>query len=176
MRVVAGAARGRPLQAPPGRATRPTGDRVREAIFNALGSLGGVQDARVADLFAGSGAMGIEALSRGAGEAVLVESDARAAATVAANLEATGFAGRATVVRADVMRWLASRPGRFDLALVDPPYDWDEWPALLAALDAETAVLESDREIDVGEGWHILRVKRYGTTVVTFVAQREGQP
>jgi 16S rRNA (guanine966-N2)-methyltransferase len=176
MRVVAGAARGRPLQAPPGRATRPTGDRVREAIFNALGSLGGVQDARVADLFAGSGAMGIEALSRGAGEAVLVESDARAAATVAANLEATGFAGRATVVRADVMRWLASRPGRFDLALVDPPYDWDGWPALLAALDAETAVLESDREIDVGEGWHILRVKRYGTTVVTFVAQREGQP
>lgn len=177
MRVVAGSARGRRLQAPPGRGTRPTSDRVREAVFNALGSQGVVEGARVADVFAGSGAMGIEALSRGAASAVFVESDARALAAIAANLTATGLAERATVVKTGVERWLAGRPGPFDLALLDPPYAWASWDTVLEPLEAHIAVLESDREVDPGPRWRVLRARRYGTTVVTIVArQREGQP
>jgi len=175
MRVVAGVARGRRLEAPRGRGTRPTSDRVREAVFNTLGSLDAVNGAVVVDLFAGSGAMGIEALSRGAREAVFVESDARAAAAVGANLRATGLAEQGRVLRAGVERWLASDPGHVDLALVDPPYDWDGWPGLLAALDADVAVLESDREIDPGTDWLVLRMKRYGTTVVTIVARQRAR-
>ena len=120
MRVVAGAFRGRPLRAPPGRGTRPTSDRVREALFSILGPLDG---ARVLDLFAGSGALGIEALSRGAAEAVFVESDPAAAAVIERNLEAVG-GPPARVVRRDAVRWLRGRPPgeRFDLVFLDPPY------------------------------------------------------
>ena len=92
MRVVAGLYRGRRLQAPPGRSTRPTSDRVREALFSILGPA--VEGARVLDLFAGSGALGIEALSRGAAEAVFVESDPRAAAAIRGNLKTLDASGR----------------------------------------------------------------------------------
>jgi 16S rRNA (guanine966-N2)-methyltransferase len=98
VRVIAGSARGRPLKAPPGSTTRPTSDRVREALFSALG--GAVPGTAVLDLYAGSGALGIEALSRGAACAVLVERDRRAARTIAENLDRAGVADRATVVRA----------------------------------------------------------------------------
>jgi 16S rRNA (guanine966-N2)-methyltransferase len=111
VRVVAGSARGRPLRAPPGDRVRPTADRVREATFNALGSLGLVEGARVLDLFAGTGALGIEALSRGADRACFVDHDARSLAVVRANLAATGLAERATVVRAEALSWLAAGPG-----------------------------------------------------------------
>src|SRR5918998_3417279 len=99
MRVIAGRWGGRRLQAPPGDATRPTSDRVREALFSILGAR--VDDARVLDLFAGSGALGIEALSRGAASATFVDHDPDALAAVRANLDGTGLADRATVVRAD---------------------------------------------------------------------------
>lgn len=171
MRVVAGEAKGRRLVAPPGRATRPTSDRVREAVFAALESLGAVRGATVVDLFAGTGAMGIEALSRGAARATFVDSDAGAIAAIRANLDATGFAGRAEVVRADVSRWLAGG-GRFDLALVDPPYAFDGWAGLLERVDAAIVVAESDRELPVPAGWEVLRRKRYGTTVVTIAARK----
>src|SRR5688500_6095905 len=105
MRVVGGSAGGRRLRAPAGRSTRPTADRVREAMFNSLGSLDAVVGARVLDLFAGSGALGIEALSRGAAAATFVDSDARALAVVRANLDDTGLAG-ATLVRADALAFL----------------------------------------------------------------------
>src|SRR4051794_3909992 len=101
MRVVAGTVKGRRLEAPKGEQTRPTSDYVREAIFNTLGSLLGidaVEDATVVDLFAGSGAFGIEALSRGAAHATFVDGDRRAVAATRANLAATGFERQATVV------------------------------------------------------------------------------
>jgi 16S rRNA (guanine966-N2)-methyltransferase len=148
VRVVSGTARGRRLEAPAGSSTRPTADRVREATFNALGSLGVVEDGVVLDLFAGSGALGIEALSRGAASVTFVDDDGRALATVRANLDAGA--------------------GRFDIALLDPPYAFtdEEWAALLGALDADVAVIESDREVPVPEAWQVLRSKKYGGTVV----------
>jgi 16S rRNA (guanine966-N2)-methyltransferase len=169
VRVVAGSARGRRLVTPTGATTRPTADRVREATFNALGSLGVVEGAAVLDLFAGSGAMGIEALSRGAAAATFVDRDPRAVAAVRANLVATGLADRATVVRADAERWLAGA-GRFDVAVLDPPYATDvaTWHRLLAALDVDVAVLESDRPVDVPATWGILRSRSYGGSVVAL--------
>ena len=174
MRVVAGTARGRRLVAPPGRTTRPTGDRVREATFNALHSLGAVEEASVLDLFAGSGALGIEALSRGARHVTFVDREAAAVATVRANLDATGLAERATVVRGDAADHAATE---VDLALLDPPYDLAEtaWTDLLAKLRAGLAVLESRGPVRLPDGWSVLREKRYGTTVVTF-ARQEGTP
>lgn len=156
MRVVAGEARGRRLQTPPGNATRPTLDRVREATFNALGSLDAVDGARVLDLFAGSGALGIEALSRGAAHCTFVERAAPARRAIVANLEATGLVDRADVLAADALAHverLAGRPDAqvpsgaapatasseaagVDLVLLDPPYDTDDdaWARLLGAV------------------------------------------
>ena len=168
MRIVAGTAKGRRLRAPKGTATRPTSDRVREAIFNTLGSLDAVEDADVADLFAGSGAMGIEALSRGARSAVFVETDGDAIATIRANVDVTGFSQVATIVRRDVVAWAAAaRP--FDVVLIDPPYSFDRWDELLGALEAGVVVCESGRDLDPPERWHVVRRKHYGTTVVTVL-------
>ncbi|MBA2283799.1 MAG: 16S rRNA (guanine(966)-N(2))-methyltransferase RsmD [Acidimicrobiia bacterium] len=176
MRVVAGALRGRRLQAPPGVGTRPTSDRVREATFNALGSLDAVADADVLDLFAGSGALGIEALSRGAARATFVERDRAALAVLRSNLDACGLGSdRATVVPGDGPELL--RTGRLDgpwhLALLDPPYDFDGWEPLLASLDAELAVCESGRPVEPAGAWLVVREKAYGGTVVS-VMRREG--
>jgi 16S rRNA (guanine966-N2)-methyltransferase len=180
MRVIAGSARGRRLVAPPGPATRPTTDRVREATFNALGSLGAVEGATVLDLFAGSGALGIEALSRGAASCTFVDVDRAAREAVEANLEACGLTRLATVVASPADRHLAdlARMGvRIDLALIDPPYDFDGWEDLLAALPADLAVLESGRPLDLPEGWDPLRTKRYGRTHVTIAERTElGRP
>ncbi len=177
MRVVAGSARGRPLVAPPGRGTRPTSDRVREAIANALHSLGLVEGAEVIDLFAGSGALGIELLSRGAARCTFVERDRAARQAVEQNLATTGLAGRAEVVAADALQWIATGgAGRhFDVALLDPPYAFDDWAALLGALPAGVAVIESDRAPALPAGWRTLRSRRYGGTVVVFAA-RGGEP
>ena len=172
--MVAGTARGRRLVAPVGTATRPTGDRVREATFNALTSLGAVEGAEVLDLYAGSGAMGIEALSRGAAAATFVDADARALAAIRANVAAAGFDRQAQVVRGDVRRFLDERVHPADLAILDPPYALPDeaWRDLLEALDVAVAVLESDREVAVTDRWEILRVRRYGTTVVSVAARR----
>jgi 16S rRNA (guanine966-N2)-methyltransferase len=175
MRVISGTARGRRLVAPEGASTRPTPDRVREATFNALGSLGVVVDADVLDLFAGSGAMGIEALSRGAAHVTFVDSDRAARAAVEANLAATGLADRATVVASPVERFVgAVGSRRWDLALIDPPYEHaaDAWLDLLDALPADLAVVESDREVEPPFGWEVLRSKRYGRTHVLIVERR----
>lgn len=168
MRVVAGTARGLRLQAPAGRAVRPTSERVREAVFAMLGSMGAVEGADVVDLFAGTGALGIEALSRGARAATFVDHDPGAVAVVKANLEATGLAGLAQVVRADALRYLAGSPQVWDLALVDPPYGFDGWPALLGVLAATLAVLEAPAPVEAGEGWEVVRSRSYGGTVVTL--------
>ncbi len=171
MRVVAGTAGGRRLAAPPGTSTRPTSDRVREATFNALDSLGAVDGAVVLDLFAGSGALGIEALSRGSTRATFVDRDPRALAVVRANLATTGLAAAATVVRSDAVRFVAgAAPASFDLVLADPPYRFDDraWSELLTQLDAPLVVVESDRTVDLGTGWQPLRSRRYGSTVVVL--------
>ena len=144
---------------------------MREAVFARLTSLDALRDAAVADLFAGSGAMGIEALSRGARSVVFVETDRDAVAAIEANLAVTGFAGDgAEIARVDVLRW-AERKLPVDLAIIDPPYAFDRWPALLEALDAQVIVCESGGPIDLGPDWEVLNRKRYGSTVVT-VARR----
>lgn len=173
MRVIGGTSRGRPLRAPTSTATRPTSDRVREAIFDILGSLVPIAGSSVVDLFSGSGALGIEALSRGASSAVLVEQNPRAVSVIRANLDACGLIG-AEVVRADCLAWLARiAPGtRFDVALADPPYRFDRWATLLGHLPADVAIVESQREPVLPESWRVLKQRRYGGTLVTVLRSR----
>jgi len=165
---VAGEAKGRKLQAPAGGDTRPTSDRVREAVFSSLDSMDGVRDASVLDLFCGSGALGIEALSRGAASATFVDDDPAAIAAVRANLASTGLEG-GEVVRADAVRWLDG-DAAFDLALVDPPYSFNGWDAVFSRLRAKVVVAESDRDLEIPPEWLMVRRKRYGGTVVHLVA------
>lgn len=183
MRVIAGTARGRRLVAPSGYAVRPTSDRVRQATFNALDSRDAIRDAVVVDLFAGSGALGIEALSRGAQRCTFVEQDRKASECIRDNLANVGLADHATVVRSDALQWARSSLAagtRVDLLLVDPPYAFDQWPALLDAVrpalvrpsgeddDRGIAVLESGTVLEPGEGWEVVRQQRYGGTVITL--------
>jgi 16S rRNA (guanine966-N2)-methyltransferase len=178
MRVVGGDLKGRRLAAPPGDRTRPTSDRVRESIFNALWSRGALDDeTTVLDLFAGSGALGIEALSRGAAHATFVDDNAAARRTVAENLAATGLTDRATVVADRAERFLAATaatvattlgPSRYDLAFCDPPYAFDGWAELLDRLPAELVVIEAACEIGLPAGWELVRSAQYGTTWVGF--------
>jgi 16S rRNA (guanine966-N2)-methyltransferase len=173
MRVIGGRSRGRRLAAKLPPSVRPTSDRVREAVFDILGSQGGVEGLVVVDLFCGSGALGVEALSRGAESATFVDADPDALAAVRRNLQAVGLdAEPATLVRAALPGWLDSAgAGTFDLALCDPPYDFADWPALLAALRADTVVMESAEPIALGGPWVVARERRYGGTLVT-VAHR----
>ena len=133
MRIIAGQFRGRPLQAPPGSATRPTGDRVREALFSMLASrLGSFEDLRVADLYAGSGALGLEALSRGAAEAVFVETDPKAQAAIKANVAKLGVTDKVRVLGGSVLALPRTEP--FDLILADPPYASGSGTAVVSAV------------------------------------------
>jgi 16S rRNA (guanine966-N2)-methyltransferase len=145
---------------------------VREAVFDILYSLGGVDGARVVDLFAGSGALGIEALSRGAISVTFVERDPAAVAGLRRNLAAVGLgdaerSGTARVVRADAVSWAGATDARYDVVLCDPPYAFAAWDSLLAALPGDIAVLESAREPELPAGWALLRSRRYGGTLVT---------
>ena len=176
MRVVGGTARGRTLVAPAGRRTRPTADRVREAVFNALWSRGALDGARVVDLFAGSGALGIEALSRGAVHATFVDSDRAARAAVVRNLDACGFTDRADVVPAPVERFLDMLAQPFDVAFCDPPYAFDGWPDVLAAHPAPLVVAEAGDPIDVPDGWTLVRDSRYGAAWVGFLEAESNHP
>ena len=171
---MAGEARGRHLAAPDGRDTRPTSDRVREAIFNSLRSMDRLDGALVVDLFAGSGALGIEALSRGAAHCTFVEKHRGAVAVIEANLASTKLADRADVRTADAISF-AAKAGSADLVLADPPYAFDGWDGLLATLCASFVVIESDRAVEPPRPWTVVRCQRYGTTVVTF-ASRDEQP
>lgn len=170
MRVVAGELGGRRLIAPAGVTTRPTTDKVREALFNSLVAQGIVADAVVVDLFAGSGALGIEAISRGAARCTFVERDRGALAALRANLTALRIEDRATVVTSDVMAWVPAMRG-VDVALVDPPYTFDAWPTLLERLQVTYAVCEAPREVASPPGWATLRAKRYGRTWTTILVR-----
>jgi 16S rRNA (guanine966-N2)-methyltransferase len=176
VRVIAGRWGGRRLQAPPGEGTRPTSDRVREALFSVLGAR--VQGARVLDLFAGSGALGIEALSRGAAEATFVDSAPASIRVVRANLEALG--GEAEVRRADARRFLGSASAaarQYDLVFLDPPYrlaghlERELTAALPAVLAPGAAVVaESDRRAPLELGLPLLDERRYGDTLIRIHA------
>ena len=173
MRVIGGRSRGRRLSAKLPAVVRPTSDRVRESIFDILGSAGGVDGLSVVDLFCGSGALGVEALSRGAASVTFVDQDLAAVQAVRANLAAVGLGDEpSTVVRAALPGWLLTAPA-FDLALCDPPYDFEGWPTLLTGLQADVAVLESAQPIAPPEGWMVTKERRYGGTLVT-VAHRSG--
>jgi len=174
VRIVAGDFKGRRLHAPRGGRTRPTADRVREALFSMLGDVSG---AHVLDLYAGSGALGIEALSRGAGGALFVERDQRALAALRRNLDAVG--AHADIRRQDAMRFLARPEGRFDLVFCDPPYD--DAPRVAAALaDAlpeitrENAriVTESDKRNPLLLPLPLLVERAYGDTRIAIHSAR----
>ena len=181
LRIIAGSLGGRRIAAPRGRSTRPTREAVREAWFSALGP--GVSGARVADLFAGSGALGIEALSRGAAHVTFVERGRAALATLRENLAELGLEERSEVAASEAGAFLErldvpgpGAPGPFDLALADPPYDSD-WPERLAALLRERrfagllcvehrpGALE-----DAGAVWR----RAYGDTILTFLRPPAG--
>ena len=178
-RIVAGSAGGRRLKVPPGDTTRPTSDRVREALFSALDAAGAVEGARVLDLYAGSGALGLEAASRGAREVVLVEAARTAAQTARSNVRELGLPG-VRVVAERVERFLgspaAAAEGGYDLVLVDPPYavDEDAVAAVLAALPPllapeATVVVERSRrspEPRWPAPFTAVRKRAYGETLV----------
>ena len=170
MRVVAGELGGRRLIAPEGMTTRPTTDRVREAVFNSLTAAGLIEDAVVADLFAGSGALGIEALSRGAAKCTFVERDRGALVALRQNIAALRIEDRTTVVTSDVLAWVPAMRN-IDIALIDPPYTFDAWEPLLTGLHAEYALCEAGREIAPPEGWWTVRARRYGRTWATVLGR-----
>ncbi len=184
-RIIAGEAGGRRLTVPAGEAVRPTSDRVKESVFSALGP-GRLVGARVLDLYAGSGALGLEALSRGAAEAILVDRDPAAARAIRANIETLGFGGRAVLRQSSVTTLLAGpRPAEpFDLALLDPPYDTPaaDVEAVLRLLaerewltpDATVVVERAANSSPLGwpAGWGSTWERCYGDTLVLF-AQRK---
>ena len=165
---MAGELRGRKIVAPEGQTTRPTTDMAREAIFNALNSMDVIVGARVLDLFAGTGALGIEALSRGASHCTFVERDKDALSSLNENIKKLDLTSRTTVVRADAISGLG-RYTDIDLVLADPPYEFGKWQQLLDQISAPLVVAESGREITGVSGWASIRTKRYGRTHVTYL-------
>jgi 16S rRNA (guanine966-N2)-methyltransferase len=179
MRIIAGSRKGHTIYAPKGMETRPTGDRVREAIFSLIGT---VDDATVLDLFAGSGAMGLEALSRGAVSVVFVENDRAAVRTIERNLDKLRLGG-ATVLQQDAVRALAGETAArraYDLVLVDPPYEMypdlesqlaNYLPRLLAR--DGLVVVETDERVEPDLPLGVRMSRRYGSTRVTLFEHAE---
>jgi 16S rRNA (guanine966-N2)-methyltransferase len=171
VRIIAGSRKGARISAPKGLDTRPTGDRVREAAFNLIGPVDG---AAVLDLFAGSGAMGMEALSRGAQSAVFVEWDREACRAIDRNLEKLDLTG-ARIVCDDVLRFLAGERNRYDLVLVDPPYEMVEslqmpLSTYLPAVLTENGVLvfESSARVEPDLPLHKRTSRCYGSARLTL--------
>ena len=181
MRIIAGTARGRKIEAPEGKNTRPTLDRVRENLFNILQM--NIRDSRVLDLFAGSGALSIEALSRGAESATLVDSDRNANRIQKKNLEALGFANRAEVLLRDwkqAAAELAREGRRYDLVFLDPPYrmtDLHEVFTAVGQLLAEDGLVilehEAKAAVTAGEGYEVTDRRQWGYCGVTFYRLRK---
>jgi 16S rRNA (guanine(966)-N(2))-methyltransferase RsmD len=183
LRVIAGSAKGRRLRSLPGIEVRPTLDRVRQAVFSSLG--GRVVGAHFLDLFAGTGAVGIEALSRGAKQAVFVDSSKRCCRVLRQNLETCGLTAGACVCQADwkaVLGTLGRSHGAFDIAYLDPPYDrYDEGPILAAV----TELLAPDGQLlfehllrqaapERAGTWQCVRTLRYGQTAISWYASGKG--
>lgn len=172
MRIVAGSRRGARIFAPKGLDTRPTGDRVREAVFNLVGPVDG---AAVLDLYAGSGAMGLEALSRGAASAVFVESDRDACRAIRRNLDKLGLSGAEIACR-DALSFVATERRQFDLILIDPPYDVVESVAVrlavylptLLAVDGLVVLESASRDEPELAPLTVRTSRRYGSARVTL--------
>jgi 16S rRNA (guanine966-N2)-methyltransferase len=170
VRIIGGERRGARISAPKGRETRPTGDRVREAAFNLIGPIDG---ATVLDLFAGSGAMGLEALSRGAVSAVFVESDRDACRTIERNLDKLRLAG-GTVLCRDALQVLASAPRTYDLVMCDPPYgyaDHERLAGYLARALARDGLLVYETETKTQpaiDGLEVRTSRTYGSARLTL--------
>ena len=177
MRVVAGYLGGRKFVVPPGENIRPSSDRVREAMFNSLFSLGVIEGGRVIDAYAGSGSLGIEALSRGAAHCTFVEIDQSALAVLRQNLETLALKEDSSVIAGEGAAVVERLAGAVDIVLLDPPYVFDAWEELLDPIFDATVVIESNRLIDLPKGWEKHRERRYGSTVVTLaVAPPAPQP
>jgi 16S rRNA (guanine966-N2)-methyltransferase len=181
LRVAGGEARGRRLKAP--KNIRPTQGMVKQAIFNMVGQ--SIEGAEVLDLFAGSGALGIEALSRGAARVTFVDQQPRGLAILRQNLDALGFKERASLVRADVVRWLEASPSAIrsaDFVFLDPPYDDVVLDRALKVLDREvagaTVMAEHSRRQRLPElaRLSVDRERRYGDTVVSVLKSETRQP
>lgn len=184
IRVIAGVARGRKLQMVPGAGTRPITDRAKQALFNVLGT--DIIDATVLDLFAGTGSIGIEALSRGAAQATFVEWDRQAVNVIQGNLQATGLADRGRVVRTDVFIHLRNEPrAGYDYIHIAPPQYHDLWSQTLGAIDARPAWVNPDgvvvAQIDPKEYQAVplqnlvmVDERRYGNTLLCFY-ERPGE-
>ena len=177
MRVIAGKAKGIHLQAVPGTTTRPISDRVKEALFDILGDA--IVEARVLDLFAGTGSVGIEALSRGARRAVFVEKHSKATDTIRLNLHRTGFEANGRIVRADVFKFLTREPKSFDLIYVAPPQYRSLWSKTLLALEANPGWLDPagfviaqifPKELEplTLTTLHLADQRKYGSTLLCF--------
>jgi 16S rRNA (guanine(966)-N(2))-methyltransferase RsmD len=186
MRIIGGEASGRRIRAPHGQATRPTSDRVREAIFNILGAPGA--SARVLDLFAGAGGLGLEALSRGAATCVFVDRAVEAVRMIEDNAAALGWKGRVRVLRGEAiasLAKLAAQGQRFAWVFVDPPYAGDDAKKILSALGGERAELVDDDGVVIVEhdkrnvpdddagGLHRSDRRRYGDTEVSFYMRKK---
>ena len=181
MRIIAGEARGRPIVAPEGRDTRPTLDRVRESLFNILGQR--IPDARVLDCFAGSGALALESLSRGAASAVLVDSAPKACQAIRRNLSTLGMEDRARLLALDwrqALRLLVREGTRFDLIFLDPPYRMSGIAEAVDALRAVAApgarfILEHARTLppEIAPPLTCVDTRNYGDTVIRFFTEEE---
>jgi len=180
MRIIAGAWRGRPLIAPPGKATRPTSDRAREGLFSMLASrIGSFERLEVADLFAGTGALGLEALSRGAAHCLFVDSDPAALAVLKRNVETLGAAARATI-RAQTAEHAAAPPRPCDLVLIDSPYRTGMADAVLARITAGgwlapgawISVETAGEELAVPETLELDAQRRFGKATITLLRAR----
>jgi 16S rRNA (guanine966-N2)-methyltransferase len=165
-------ARGRRLKAKLPATVRPTTDYAREAIFSMLESRGGLSDLVVADLYCGSGAMGIEALSRGAARVYFVDTDPQCLSASKVNLEPLQLSGEAIFVRANLPVW--KPPGDLDLLLADPPYGPLDLASMLDGVVAKRVIVENDRHMEAPEGWNVTKTKRYGTTLVTMLEPSKG--
>lgn len=173
MRIVAGSRKGHRISAPRGVVTRPTGDRVRESAFQLVGP---VEGARVVDLFAGSGAMGLEALSRGASRCVFVERDRNACRVITQNLEKLRLTGAVVLCQdaLDALREERARRRRYDLALVDPPYDgWERYAVELGELlpavleEGGVVVVETASRVEPELPLDLITTRRYGSARIT---------
>ena len=184
MRVIAGTARRLLLVTPKGNTTRPTGDKIKETLFNILAP--DLYGAAFADLFAGSGGIGIEALSRGADHAVFIEKDKAAADCIKKNLETTHFTDKATLLRGDVLGVLCEigRPGGYDIIFMDPPYGQGLEKSVLSYLlsnekictDDTLVIVECAADNDVSfaqtTGFDVIRIKDYKSSKHVFLKKR----
>jgi 16S rRNA (guanine966-N2)-methyltransferase len=187
MRIISGTSKGKRLTTPKGQGVRPTSDRVKESIFNILGER--IEGKMVLDLFAGTGNLGIEALSRGAAKVLFVEKGRQAIRLIQKNLSQCGLEGRSEIIPKDVNRAigiLKERGASFDLILMDPPYEKGLISRTLDKLDSHRIyhedsilVIEHDRREPlpgIVVGWNLIRQRRIGDTVISFLTQRPPAP